>query len=163
MKGRILGCATNKYIRFVADTGTPVTIVLHSLAVKNKLEVLPRDKDEPSYAGVTGMKLSVVGQCTMYINFKTMKTTDLSIAGDAALQEVSKVPTVSLGWYFPMMLVHALIIGDLSELVQAIVDPQTKTDLGVCVIWLWWLVVVGGGGLWGWLFAVTLCGDGSEW
>ena len=92
MKGRILGCATNKYIRFVADTGTPVTIVLHSLAVKNKLEVLPTDKDEPSYAGVTGMKLSVVRLCTMYINFRTMRTTDLSIAGDAALQEVSKCP-----------------------------------------------------------------------
>ena len=65
MKGRIIGCATNKYIKFVADTGSPVVIVPHSMAVSNKLEILPTDKDEPSYAGVTGMKLSLVGQCTM--------------------------------------------------------------------------------------------------
>ena len=66
MKGRVLGCATNKYIKFVADTGSPVVIVPHSMAVSNKLEILPTDKDKPSYAGVTGMKLSLVGQCTMY-------------------------------------------------------------------------------------------------
>ena len=75
MKGRILGCATNKYIKFIADTGSPVAIVPHSVVVKNKLEILSTDKDEPSYAGVTGRKLSKVGQTTMNINFKTMKTT----------------------------------------------------------------------------------------
>ena len=48
MKGRILGCATNKYIKFIADTGSPVAIVPHSVVVKNKLEILPTDKDEPS-------------------------------------------------------------------------------------------------------------------
>ena len=59
------------------NTGSPVAIVPHSIALKNKLDILPTDMDEPSYAGVTGMWLSVVGQCIMYmyINFKTMKTT----------------------------------------------------------------------------------------
>ena len=47
-------------------------IVPHSLAARNKLEIFPPDKDEPSYAGVMGMKLSVVGQCP-----KTMKTTKI--------------------------------------------------------------------------------------
>ena len=71
----MLRCATNKYMNFIADTGSPVAIVPHSVAVKNKLEILPTNKDEPSYVGVTGMRVSVVGQTTMYINFKTMKTT----------------------------------------------------------------------------------------
>ena len=75
MRGRVLRCATNKYMNFIADTGSPVAIVPHSVAVKNKLEILPTNKDEPSYVGVTGMRVSVVGQTTMYINFKTMKTT----------------------------------------------------------------------------------------
>ena len=67
MKGRILGCSTNKFVNFVADTGSPVlAIVPHSMAERNKLEVVPADKDEPSYEGVTGMRLSVVGQTTMY-------------------------------------------------------------------------------------------------
>ena len=65
MKGRFLGCATNKCIRFVADTETPVAIVPHSIAVRNKLKILPPDEDKPSYTGVTGMKLSEVGQCHM--------------------------------------------------------------------------------------------------
>ena len=46
-----------------------------SVAFRNKLKNLPTDEDEPSYAGVSGMKLSVVGQCHMYICFKEMKTT----------------------------------------------------------------------------------------
>ena len=75
MKGRILCCATNKYIRFVADTGSPVAIVPCSLAVRNKLKIIPTDEDEPSYAGVTSMKLSMMGQCHMYISFKEMKPT----------------------------------------------------------------------------------------
>ena len=44
MKGRVLGCANNKCMNFIADTGSPVAIVPHSVAVKNKLEVLPTDK-----------------------------------------------------------------------------------------------------------------------
>ena len=75
MKGRILGCATNKYLKFVADTGSPVAIVPRSVAIRNKLKILPADDDEPSYAGMSGMKLSVVGQCHMLICFKEMKTT----------------------------------------------------------------------------------------
>ena len=59
----LLGCATNKYIKFVADTGSPVSIVPHSVVIRNKLKILPTDEDEPSYAGVSGMKLSVVGHC----------------------------------------------------------------------------------------------------
>ena len=75
MKGRILGCSTNKFNWFVDDTEMPVATVPHSVTEKNKLQVLPTDEDELSYAGVTGMKLSLMGQCTMYINFKTIKTT----------------------------------------------------------------------------------------
>ena len=70
MRGRILGCFTNKYIRFVADTCSPVAIVPRSVAIRNKL-----NPDEASYAGVSGTKLSVVGQCQMYICFREMKTT----------------------------------------------------------------------------------------
>ena len=62
MKGRILGCTTNKYIKFMADTGSPVAIVPCSVAARNKLKILRADEDEPSYSGVSGMKLSVVGQ-----------------------------------------------------------------------------------------------------
>ena len=65
MRGRNLGCATNRYIKFVANTGSPVAIVPHSVAARN-MEILPPDKDKPSYARVTGMKLSVLGQCNMY-------------------------------------------------------------------------------------------------
>ena len=72
MKGKALGCSTNN---FVADAGSSVAIMPLSAAERNRLEVIPADKDEPSYEGVTGMRLSVVGQTTMYINFKTMKTT----------------------------------------------------------------------------------------
>ena len=40
MKGRILGCSTNKYFRFVADTGSPVAIVPRSVAIMDKLKIL---------------------------------------------------------------------------------------------------------------------------
>ena len=75
IKGRVLGCATNKFLSFVADTGTPVAITPHSVAERNKLKFVPADEDKPSYAGVTDMRLSVVGQTTIYIDFMTMKTT----------------------------------------------------------------------------------------
>ena len=75
MKGRILGCSTNKYLRFIADTGSPVAIVPRSVAIRNKLKILPPDPDEPCYVGVSGSKLSVVGQSHMFIHFKEMKTT----------------------------------------------------------------------------------------
>ena len=75
MKGRILGCSTNKYLRFIADTGSPVAIVPKAVAIKNKLSILPPDPDEPSYAGVSGSRLTVVGQSHMFIHFKEMKNT----------------------------------------------------------------------------------------
>ena len=75
MKGRILGFSTNKYLRFVADTGSRVAIVPRSVAIRNKLEILPTDPDKASYAGVSGTRLSVVGQCQMYVSFRQMKTT----------------------------------------------------------------------------------------
>ena len=56
MKGRILGSSCNKHLNFVADTGTPVAIIPMSLYQRNKLEVVPTDRDEPEYKGVTGMK-----------------------------------------------------------------------------------------------------------
>ena len=59
----------------MADTGSPVAIVPRSVAIKNKLKILPADEDEPSYAGVSGMKLSMVGQYHMFICFKERKTT----------------------------------------------------------------------------------------
>ena len=46
-----------------------------SLAQRNTLEVVPTDRDEPEYEGVTGTKLSVVSQTEMFIRFKTMKST----------------------------------------------------------------------------------------
>ena len=75
MKGRILGCSTNKYLRFVADIGSPVAIIPKSGAIRNKLEIVPTDPDEASYAGISGNRLSVVGQCQMYVCFRQMKTT----------------------------------------------------------------------------------------
>ena len=54
MKRRILGCSTNKYLNFVADTGSPVAIIPKSVAIKNKLTIVPTDEDELGYAGVSG-------------------------------------------------------------------------------------------------------------
>ena len=31
----------------------------HTMAIRNKLKIIPTDEDKPSYAGVTSMKLSV--------------------------------------------------------------------------------------------------------
>ena len=75
MKGRILGCSTNKYLRFVADTGSPVAIVPQSVAVKNKLSIFPPDEDEPDYAGASGTRLTVIGQSHMFVRFQEMKNT----------------------------------------------------------------------------------------
>ena len=75
MNGRILGNSCNKYLNFIADTGTQVAIIPWSLNERNKLQIVPTDPDEPEYKGVTGMKLTVVGQTEMFIKFKTMKTT----------------------------------------------------------------------------------------
>ena len=48
MSGRILGYSTNKYIHFIADTGSPVALIPRSVATRNKLEIFPTDPDEAS-------------------------------------------------------------------------------------------------------------------
>ena len=62
MKGRILGDSCNKFLNFIAGTGTSVAIIPQSLAERNKLKIVPVDPDEPEYEGITGMRLTVVGQ-----------------------------------------------------------------------------------------------------
>ena len=74
MDGRILGSSTNKYINFVADTGSPTGFIPRSVAIRNKLKIFPVDEDGDSYAGASGTKLTVIGQCQMFINFKQHKT-----------------------------------------------------------------------------------------
>ena len=66
MKERILSDSCNKYLNFIADTGTSVTIIPWSLAVREKLKIVPADPDEPEYNGVEGMKLTVFGQTEMF-------------------------------------------------------------------------------------------------
>ena len=75
MYGRVLGSSTNKYIRFCADSGTPAAFIPRSVAKRNKLEIFPSDPDEASYASASGHPLTVVGQTSMFVKFKTMKTT----------------------------------------------------------------------------------------
>ena len=75
MYGRITGSSTNKYIRFCADSGTPVSFIPRSVAERNKLEIFPPDPDEASYGSATGHQLTVIGQTSMFIKFKTMKST----------------------------------------------------------------------------------------
>ena len=75
MSGRILGSATNKYLSFIADTGSPIALVPRSVAIRNKLDIYPPDLDENSYAGASGTKLTVIGQCHMFVNFKQQKKT----------------------------------------------------------------------------------------
>ena len=74
MKGRILGSSTNKFINFVADTGSPVAFISRAVAIRNKLKILPVDDDEETYAGASGTPLTVLGQCQMFINFRQHKT-----------------------------------------------------------------------------------------
>ena len=71
---RITGSATNKYIKFCADNGTPAAFVPRRVAKRNKLEIFPPDPDEASYGSATVHKLTVKGQTSMFIKFKTMKT-----------------------------------------------------------------------------------------
>ena len=75
MYGRITGSSTNKYIRFCADSGTPVSFIPRSVAERNKLEIFPPDPDEASYGSATGHQLTVIGQTSMFIKFKRRKTT----------------------------------------------------------------------------------------
>ena len=75
MYGRTTESSTNKYIKFVADSGAPVAFIPQSIAERNKLEIFPADPDEASYEAATGPRMSVIGQTHMFIKFKTMKTT----------------------------------------------------------------------------------------
>ena len=59
MRGRILGSATNKYLNFVADTGSPIALIPRSVAIRNKLDICPPDLDEVSYAGASGSLVNV--------------------------------------------------------------------------------------------------------
>jgi len=54
MSGRILRSSTNKYLNFVAYTGSPVGLIPQSVASRNKLKIFPADEDEASYAGASG-------------------------------------------------------------------------------------------------------------
>ena len=58
----------------MADTGSPVALIPRSVATRNKLKIFPADIDEASYAGESGTKLTVLGQCQMLINFRQHKT-----------------------------------------------------------------------------------------
>ena len=78
MKGIIFGDSCNKFLNFIAGTGTSVAIIPQSLAERNKLNIVPTDPDEPKYEGVIGMRLTVVGQTEMLINFKTTRNTKFS-------------------------------------------------------------------------------------
>ena len=128
MRGRILGCSTNKYICFVADTGSPVAIVPRSVAIRNKLKILPSDPDEPNNAGVSGTKLSVVGQCHMYICFKEMKTTKEV----RALVVADEVGEILIGLE---TLIQWGIIPDYFSLPMSLADRVgTSRDMAPCFV-----------------------------
>ena len=73
MMGRIIGFCSNKNEKFVADTGTSVMIIPRSVAVRNRVEWFPADEDEPSYEGVTGTGLTVIGQADFWVKFKSLR------------------------------------------------------------------------------------------
>ena len=63
----------NKYETFVADTGTPVSIVPVNIAKKNGIKLYELDADEPNYSGITGNQLSILGQTKIIIKFTTIR------------------------------------------------------------------------------------------
>ena len=73
MVGKILGFNGNKNIRFIADTGTPVAIIPKNLALQNRVNWEPVDPDEPSYEGVSGSGLTVLGQASFFVNFQILR------------------------------------------------------------------------------------------
>ena len=75
MRGRILGNYGNKYETFVADTGSPISIVPVNVAKKNGIKWWALDKDEPNYSGITGNQLNILGQGTITVKFTTIKKT----------------------------------------------------------------------------------------
>ena len=99
MVGKILGYSGNKNIRFIADTGTPVAILPKNLALKNRVNWEPVDLDEPSYEGVSGSGLTVLGQTSFYVNFQTLREAKL---GSALV--IEEEGSVSLYGYAPGLL-----------------------------------------------------------
>ena len=62
MMGRLLGKSSNKKEVFIADTGTSVIIIPVIIAKRNGIVWTQTDPDEPSYVGVTGIEVDVMGQ-----------------------------------------------------------------------------------------------------
>ena len=77
MVGKILGDSSNRNTRFIADTGTPVAIIPKHVAEKNKVSWDPVDPDEPSYEGVSGSGLTILGQTSFFVNFQTLREAKL--------------------------------------------------------------------------------------
>ena len=77
LKGKVLGSNGNKYETFVADTGTPVSIISFNIAKKNGIKWYELDPDEQNYSGITGNQLSILGQTTITIKFTTIKRTQV--------------------------------------------------------------------------------------
>lgn len=73
MVGKILGFSGNRNIKFIADTGSPVAIIPRNLALQNRVNWQPVDPDEPSYEGVSGEGLTVLGQCSFFVNFQILR------------------------------------------------------------------------------------------
>ena len=73
MKGKVLGSNENKYETFVADTGSPVSIVAVNIAKKNGIKWWELDADELNYSGITGNQLSILGQTTITIKVTTIR------------------------------------------------------------------------------------------
>ena len=73
MKGRIMGNYGNKYKTFVADAGSPVSIIPVNIAKKNGIKWWELDADEPNYSGIIGNQLSILGQTTITIKFTTIR------------------------------------------------------------------------------------------
>ena len=74
MKGRVLGRSTNKNETWVADSGTSVSIMPVNIAKRNGIKWRALNQDEPNYSGVTGTKVTILGQTNTWIKFKTIKT-----------------------------------------------------------------------------------------
>ena len=73
MMGRIMGKWGNKKEVFIADTGTSVIILPINIARRNGVTWEAVDPDEPSYVGVTGVDLDIVGQASICAVFDNIK------------------------------------------------------------------------------------------
>ena len=50
-------------------------IIPKNMAIANKVTWSPPDEDEPDYQGITGIKLTVVGQTEFHVKLKSMRHT----------------------------------------------------------------------------------------